>query len=224
MAREPYQEALSDLRNDVLAMGELVGDRLEMALDALETGDEDLARTVVEGDDEVNDLYLSLEDRCVDLIALQQPVAGDLRLVAASFKILTDLERIGDLASNLAGYALAASDDLTPEVAIDDIGRDALALLERSLAAYESEDADACRAIADADDDIDALCQHASETVVRDLIQREADEDLWGVEQLLDDVSRVLLIIRDLERVGDHAVNIAARTLYMVDTSTELIY
>jgi phosphate transport system protein len=224
MPREPYQEALADLRDDVLAMGELVGERLEMALDALETGDEALARTVVEGDDEVNDLYLDLEDRCIDLFALQQPVAGDLRLVAASFKILTDLERIGDLASNLAGYAMTASEGLTPEVAIDDIGRDANALLERSLEAYATEDAAACRAIAADDDDIDTLCQHASETVVRDLIELEADDGLWGVEQLLDDVSRVLLIIRDLERVGDHAVNIAARTLYMAENSTDLIY
>ncbi|MFC6864303.1 phosphate signaling complex protein PhoU [Halomicroarcula sp. GCM10025817] len=224
MAREPYQEALADLRDDVLAMGELVGERLEMALDALETGDEVLARTVVEGDAEVNDLYLDLEDRCIDLFALQQPVASDLRLVAASFKILTDLERIGDLASNLAGYAMTASEGLTPEVAIDDIGRDANALLERSLEAYATGDAAACRTIAAADDDIDTLCQHASETVVRDLIELEADDGLWGVEQLLDDVSRVLLIIRDLERVGDHAVNIAARTLYMAENSTDLIY
>ncbi|MFC7021209.1 MULTISPECIES: phosphate signaling complex protein PhoU [Haloarcula] len=224
MPREPYQATLSDLQEDVLAMGSLVADRLEMALDSLASGDEDLARRVIEGDDEVNDLYLSLEDRCIDLFALQQPVASDLRLVAASFKILTDIERIGDLATNLAGYATAANAGLVPEVAIDDIGRDALGAFERSLDAYADEDAEACRAIAAADDDLDALCQSASETVARDLIEREADDDLWSVEQLLDDVSRVLLTIRDLERVGDHAVNIAARTLYMTESSTELIY
>jgi phosphate transport system protein len=225
MSRESYQELLTELREAVVEMGELVVGRLEMALRSLRTGDAELAHTVVHGDSEINQRYLALEEDCIDLFALQQPVASDLRFVATSFKIITDLERIGDLATNLANYGLAATADVVPEVAIDDIGRDATALVERALDAYRTDDVDACRAIAADDDDIDALCQHASETVVRDLIEREAREDgPWSVEQVLDDVSRVLLTIRDLERVGDHAVNIAARTLYMVDSSTELIY
>jgi phosphate transport system protein len=224
MPREPYQDSLADLRADVLEMGELVVERLEQALEALETGSAPLASTVIDGDDDVNDRYLSLEDRCIDLFALQQPVASDLRLVAASFKILTDLERIGDLATNLARYARSATEDLLPEIAVDDIGRDVCDLVERSLEAYATGDAEACRSIAADDDHVDALCQRASETVARDLIEREAGGDLWTVEQLLDDVSRVLLTLRDLERVGDHAVNIAARTLYMAETDTDLIY
>lgn len=206
-------------------MGNLVVEQLEMGLESLTTGNETLAREVIEGDEEINETYLTLENQCVDLFALQQPVAGDLRFITASFKIITDLERVGDLAANLAQYALTRKRDLTPKVAIDDIGRNAKALLTRGLEAYETEDVDACQEIAADDDDIDALCQRASETITRDLIEREADsDDPWAVEQLLDDVSRVLLTIRDLERIADHAVNIAARTLYMAENDPALIY
>jgi phosphate transport system protein len=225
MTRETYQQSLDDLREDVCGMGDLVVGRLETALDGLTTRDERLAREVIENDDEVNDRYLALEDECVELFALQQPVAGDLRLVAASFKIITDLERIGDLSVNLGEYALAADRDLAPAVAIERIGRDTVEMVERSLDAYATGDAAACREIAARDDAVDALCARASESVARDLVEREAgDEDPWAVEALLDDVSRLLLTIRDLERVADHAVNVAARTLYMVESDPALIY
>jgi phosphate transport system protein len=177
---------------------------------------------VIEGDDRVNERYLELEGDCIDLIALQQPVASDLRFVAASFKILTDLERIGDLATNLARYALAGSSELVSADRIRKIGEVAAGQVRDAVAAYVDADPEACRAVADRDDELDASCQHASEAVVRELIA--GDPDRWEVERLLDDVSRVLLTVRDLERVGDHAVNIAARTLYATDGDPELIY
>ena len=225
VTRESYQRSLDELRDEVIAMGDLVVERLGMGVESLATCDEALAREVIEGDEEVNQIYLALENQCIDLFALQQPVASDLRFITASFKIITDLERIGDLAANLGQYALIADCNLAPEVAVNEIGRDAMALVERSLEAYATADADACWEIAASDDNIDALCQRASETVARALIEREAgSDDPWAVEQLLDDVSRVLLTVRDLERIADHAVNIAARTLYMVENDPALIY
>lgn len=225
VTRETYQQSLDDLRDDVLEMGDLVVERLEMALESLTARNETLARDVIDGDGEINDTYLRLEQRCVDLVALQQPVASDLRFITASFKIITDLERIGDLAVNLAEYALAATRELAPDVEIEEIGHNATELLGRSLEAYETENVDACHDIAQSDDDIDTLCQRASETVTRELIEREADGDTpWALEQLLDDVSRVLLTIRDIERIADHAVNIAARILYMAENDPALIY
>ncbi|RLM67234.1 phosphate signaling complex protein PhoU [Halorubrum sp. Atlit-26R] len=223
MPREQYQDSLDELRSDVLAMGDRVIAQVERSLDAVERRDESLAQSVVDRDAAVNETYLRLEDRCVDLFALQQPVAGDLRFVTASFKIITDLERIGDLAVNLANYLRTATRTLSPEVRLADIGEAARVLLERSLAAYQAEDAAACRAVAADDDEVDALCQRASESVTRDLIAG-SDGDGWEAERVLDDVSRVLLTIRDLERVADHAVNIAARTLYMVENDPELLY
>ncbi|WP_254822297.1 phosphate signaling complex protein PhoU [Haloglomus halophilum] len=224
MPRTGYQDDLDDLREDVLAMGQLVLGRLDDGLEALRTGDESLAREVAEGDATVNEHYLELESRCIDLFALQQPVAGDLRFVAASFKILTDLERIADLAANLGRYALAGDESLVPEVPVGDIGTAARDLVARSLDAYADRDAAACRAIHEDDDTVDALCGRASEAVARDLVEREAATDAWELERLLDDVSRLLLTVRDLERVADHAVNIAARTLYMIESDPELIY
>ena len=225
MPRESYQKQLDTLREDVLYMSEVVLERLRMGLDALERKDEDLAWEVIEGDDEINELYLDLERDCIDLLALQQPVAGDLRFIAASFKIITDLERIADLATNLGDYTLEARQDVYPEVDIQGIGADVAGMVEEAMAAYGNEDTEACAAIAEYDDEIDLRCTEASEVVVRDLIETEIESGTeTEIEALLDDVSRLLLTIRDLERVGDHAVNIAARTLYMVENDDDLIY
>jgi len=226
MPREGYQEKLESLREDVLYMSEVVLERLRIGLDALETKDEDLAMDVIRGDGEVNNLYLDLEGDCIDLLALQQPVASDLRFIAASFKIITDLERIADLATNLGDYTLDARQNMYPEVDIQAIGAETTSMVQDAMAAYDAEDSDACSDIAGRDDDLDDRCEEASETVVRDLIERQVDTggDEPKIERLMADVSRLLLTIRDLERVGDHAVNIAARTLYMIENDDELIY
>jgi phosphate transport system protein len=226
MPRQGYQDQLDDLRDDVLYMSEIVLERLRMGLDALERKDEAQAREVIERDEEVNELYLELEQDCIDLLALQQPVAGDLRFVAASFKILTDLERIGDLATNLGGYTLDAEQEVFPEVDVQTVGTATIEMVEDAMAAYAAGDADACYDIADRDEGVDERCRAASELVVRDLIEGELEESPSerAVEDLMQDVSRVLLTIRDLERVGDHAVNIAARTLYMVENDDDLLY
>jgi len=224
MTREGYQEKLDQLREDVLYMSEIVQDRLRTALEALEGKDDDLAWEVIEGDHEINELYLDLERDCIDLLALQQPVAGDLRFIAASFKVITDLERVGDLAVNLADYTMEAERDAFPEVDIQEIGQRTIAMVEDAMVAYEAEDAEACYAIADRDDEVDERCERASELVMRDLIERETVDSEEETERLMQDVYRMLLTIRDLERVGDHAVNIAARTLYMVENDDDLLY
>ena len=226
MARESYQEKLTALQDDVLYMSEVVTDRLQLALEAMEQKDEDAAWNVIEGDDEINELYLDLEQDCIDLLALQQPVAGDLRLIASSFKILTDLERIADLAVNLGEYTLDATRDMFPEVDIQAIGDDTVEMVADAMNAYANEDIDACFEIADRDGDLDEHCRRASNAVMRDLIETEVGDDTSEaeVEALMQDVSRLLLTIRDLERIGDHAVNICARTLYMIENDDELIY
>jgi phosphate transport system protein len=223
MPRNEYQTELAALREDVVGMSEAVADRLEMGLTALESGDKNLAREVIDGDDEINQLYLDLEKQCTDLIALQQPVASDLRFIAASFKIITDLERIADLATNLGEYAQAADNDVFPSVSIQGIGEVTLEMLDSAMDAYAAEDRDLCYAVNDRDDELDEECEIASGTVVRELIEG-GDMNDDEIESFMQDVSRLLLTIRDLERVGDHTVNIAARALYMIDNNDELIY
>jgi len=228
MPRKDYQQQLEDLQDDVLYMSEVVLERFRIGLEALEHKDEELARDVIEGDHEINQLYLDLEQDCIDLLALQQPVAGDLRFIAASFKVITDLERIGDLATNLGDYTMDASRDVFPDVDIQAIGNETLEMVEDAMVAYADRNPEACFDISERDDDIDTRCERASELVVRDLIETELEDhgeaDDEDVEQFMQEVSRMLLTIRDLERVGDHAVNIAARTLYMVENDDALIY
>ena len=224
MPRKDYQQRLEDLRADVVEMSDLVLERLSMGLEALEQKDEELAWEVIDGDADVNETYLEIEQECVDLIALQQPVAGDLRLIAASFKIITDLERIADLATNLGDYTLDARRTYFSEVDVQEVGEYASELVRDSVRAYEDEDTDLCYEIDERDDELDAMCENASERIMRDLIggiDVETDEE---VETLLGETSRLLLTIRDLERVGDHGVNIAARTLYMLENDDELIW
>ncbi|VTT87277.1 Phosphate transport system regulatory protein PhoU [Halorubrum sp. DM2] len=238
MPRENYQERLDDLRDGVVEMGETVCDRLDDAVAAAVSGDDDLARSVIEGDHEVNETYLALEDECTELLALQQPVAGDLRLVAASFKIITDLERVADLATNLADYG-GPEGGVHPAVDVRRLGEAAREMVADAVAAYAARDSAACRDIAARDDDFDERCRRASEAVVRELLEadrarseaRDADGDTddgatddEALEASLDEVSQALLAVRDLERIADHAVNIAARTLYMVENDDELIY
>jgi phosphate transport system protein len=212
------------LRQDVLYMGDLVTEHLQYGLDSLRAKDPELANSVIIADNEINEMYLDLEQAFIDLIALQQPVASDLRFVVASFKILTDLERIGDLAVNLAQYALAAERDLFPEVDIQKIGTVTVEMLTDALRAYERELPELSRAIATRDDELDEMCELASTIVVRDLMEAQEDTAADETGPTMQDISRMLLTIRDLERVGDHAVNIAARSLYMVEDDDELLF
>ena len=223
MPRESYQDQLTVLRGQVAAMAETTLERHEMACDVLETGDEQQATRVIEGDQDLNEWYLNIEGDCIELLALQQPVAGDLRFIASSFKIVTDLERIGDLATNLARYGREAEGDLL------NVG-DVLRLAERSkrmvsdaMAAYERDDTEAARDVATRDDDLDATARNVSEQLARTLLTTHHSKS-DQIETTLADVSRALLAIRDIERVGDHAVNICARTVYMVENDDELLY
>ncbi|NGM69352.1 phosphate signaling complex protein PhoU [Natronolimnobius sp. AArcel1] len=217
MPRTDYQHQLEQLCDAVLEMSDIVCQRLRRALEAYQHTDAERAERVISGDHEINQLYLDIESDCIDLLALQQPVASDLRLIASSFKIITDLERIGDLAVNLAEYA--PHTDRYSDIDIERLGTEALALVEDAMQAYATGDSEATHEIDSRDDEIDAHCEQASRQVVRDLVATDR-----GADASLEAVSRTLLTIRDLERVADHAVNIAARTLYMVENDDALLY
>jgi len=221
VSRFEYRAQLRALREELLAMSDLVCEALQRALEAFEARDAEIASLVVEGDREINERYLAIERRCIELIARQQPVAGEMRVVVATFKISTDLERVGDLATNLATYAIQGERHAYPEVDAGTIGRHALAMVREAVAAYATEDAEACYAVADRDEALDRLCEAANGIVVHDLLADRGPDD--SVETLLADVSRLFLTIRDLERVGDHAVNLAARTLYMAEGNDDLL-
>lgn len=222
MTRENYQDQLEDLRAAVDAMAETTLERYTDAVEILESGDDDGAARIIDGDEEINRWYLDIENDCIQLLARQQPVAGDLRFIASTFKIVTDLERIGDLATNLAAYGRDADGRMPRVEELTDIAGVAGEMVADAMDAYTTEDPAAARAVAGRDDDLDRRCRRASEDVVRELVRARV-EDI-GLEPMVEDASQALLTIRDTERVGDHAVNICARTLYMIESDEELIY
>jgi phosphate transport system protein len=222
MTRENYQDQLEDLRAAVDAMAETTLERYTDAVEILESGDDDDAARIIDGDEEINRWYLDIENDCIQLLARQQPVAGDLRFIASTFKIVTDLERIGDLATNLAAYGRDADGRMPRVEELTDIAGVAGEMVADAMDAYTTEDPAAARAVAGRDDDLDRRCRRASEDVVRELVRARV-EDI-GLEPMVEDASQALLTIRDTERVGDHAVNICARTLYMIESDEELIY
>ncbi len=170
------------------------------------------------------------------MLALQQPAAGDLRIVGAAFKIVTDLERVGDLATNLAEYALDGSESSPlPNTDYERIAAPALELVEHATDAFSAADSAACFAVADRDDELDSRCVAGTERAVRTCIELQIDAtDTQAIQgesgtfssayDVLADVSQTLVIVRDVERIGDHAVNVAARTLYAIESSDELLF
>ncbi|ELY67576.1 phosphate signaling complex protein PhoU [Natrinema versiforme] len=238
MTRADYRERLERLREAVVAMGTLVAERLADAITALFTDDRTLANEIIDGDDTVNDRYLHIERECLDLLALYQPVAGDLRFVVAAFQIVTDLERVGDLATNLAGYTVDSSETAPtlPDVDFERIAALALEQIEDAIDAFATDDTAACFAVAERDDELDDRCGVVMERLVQTLIGISTDGDSrtgdrssrnepvdQPIADVFTDVSRTFVVVRDLERVGDHAVNVAARTLYALESSEELL-
>ena len=223
MARQEFERQIDALRTAVVDLGETVLAQLRAAAEALEAGDEAVARAVVDADEEVNERYLGIERDCIDLFALQQPVASDLREVAGAYKISTDVERLGDLAVNVAQYAIDLERALYPEVPFADLTETAVRMVENAVATYaESGDAWRCHELADRDNELDAMCAHAGEVITRALLEHDA-ADPAEVEGLVADATTLMLAVRDLERVGDHAVNIAARTLYITEGDDSLL-
>lgn len=225
MTRKSYTEKLEGLRKNVLDMGYLVHERLNQALEAMITVDRERADSIGSGDDQIDETYVEIEGECSDLLALQQPVATDLRLITASFKIITDLERIGDKVVNLTDYTkLFKEKRIMDEEDIKKLGDFAADMLEDALDHYDNQDLERARQLVERDDKMDNLCEESTNKILGHLIERES-KTLTTEEatQLGQQVSTELLTIRDLERVADHATNIAARTIYLVSSTRELI-
>lgn len=201
---------LTDLRRAILTMGATVEQRLNTILIALRSHDVELARTIRHGDRPIDEMELGIEKKCLHILALSQPVAGDLRFILAVLRINTDLERIGDLAKGIAKRVL----DLSRQTAIPLPG----ALLEMSercghmtavaLSALADNDATACGRIREEDERIDALHKQIF-TWVHQEIPRHVDH----TEAAID----VLTIARSIERVADHACSIAEDVVFVVE-------
>jgi phosphate transport system protein len=209
VVRTAYHEALEATRLDVVRLGALVGDAIHTAVEALDGRDAATAARVVAGDDVVDDLRRRIEAACIELIWRQQPVAGELREIAAMLEIATDLERIGDYAVDIAKNAVKLSDQpLRPQlVEIDRIAAVAHGMLADGMRAYTERNADLAQEVIERDDECDALYKRGIK-----LLQQEMQAD----PELVRAGTRYLFVLAALERVGDRANNIAWHTKDMI--------
>lgn len=204
-----FQEELEQLKARLLAMGGLAEDRVRTSMRALVEGDQAALERVVSGDDAINQLHVEIDDRCVKLLALHQPMAVDLRAIVSAVKINNDLERVGDLAVNIA-EAAARYMTHPPVKPLIDIPRMALIaqeMLRDALDAYVRRDVTMAANVLNRDDEVDAL----KTLVFKDLLGY-MQRDKTTVAASLD----LILISRHLERIGDHATNIAEDVIFMV--------
>ena len=225
MVRESYQQQLESLIRSVEEMGRRVDEGLAMGLKALRDHDREVAESLDDWDDTVDAKTLEIEKRCTDLLALQQPVAVDLRLILSAFKIVTDLERVADLAVNLGEYAMASEAFvLVPKEELLGLGEFARGMLRDALKAFHDRDVEEAKAVIFRDREMDQRCWNLRTEVLTQII-RSARQTLSDEEarELAGNVITVMWSIRDLERVGDHAVNICARTIYWLTANPEYI-
>ena len=204
-----FQEQLATLKERLLVMGGLAEERVRAIMEALVDRELSLVERVQAGDEPLNQLHIEIDDRCFKLLALHQPMAADLRAIVAAVKINTDLERVGDLSINIAEAARRYT--LHPPVKtlidIPRMGEIAQAMLRDALDAYVRRDTALAQAVLNADDELDALKTQVFRELLTCMLQ-----DPNTIEPALD----LILISRHLERIGDHATNIAEDVIFMV--------
>ncbi len=206
-----FHEELEGLKQTLLAMGALVEDQIRRVMRALVERDEALAREVIGRDREVNAYDVEIDEKCVELLALHQPAAGDLRFITTAMKIVTDLERIGDQAVNIAQRALelAREPQLKPYIDLPRMADKAQRMVKESLDAFVTRDTALARQVCAADAEVDAL----KEQVFRELLTY-----MMADPATIPRAIRLILVSRFLERVADHATNIAEMVVYMVES------
>ena len=206
-----FHEELDALKQTLLAMGALVEDQIRRVMRALVERDDALARDVIERDQRVNAYDVEVDEKCVELLARYQPAASDLRFLTTAMKIVTDLERIGDQAVNIAQRALELNREpqLKPYIDLPRMSEKAQRMVKESLDAFVTRDTDLARRVCAEDADVDAL----KEQIFRELLTFMM-EDARTIPRAI----RLILISRFLERVADHATNIAEMVVYMVDS------
>lgn len=209
VTRHLFHHELESLRERVVTMGSMVDKALARAIDALRTQDVNLAREVVKADLEINNYRWSTEDEATRVIATQAPIASDLRAVISVFSIVTDLERMGDHAVNIAWYVINTADQPPLKKLVDiprmaELGR---SMLRDSLTAFIHGDVRAANEIVARDDVVDAL----HEQVTRELLTY-----MLADPKTIDRAAHLMSVARNLERVGDRVVNICERVIYAV--------
>jgi phosphate transport system protein len=204
-----FQEELETMQGRLLEMGGLAEERVRAAIEGLSTRETGLIESVIRGDEPVNRLHIEVDERCFRLLALHQPMATDLRAIVAAVKINSDLERVGDLAVNIAEAATryVRHPPVKKLIDIPRMAQIAQSMLRDALDAYVKRDTALAQRVLNEDDQLDALKTQVFRELLTYMLQ-----DPGTVEPALD----LILISRHLERIGDHATNIGEDVIFMV--------
>ncbi len=211
-ARHAFTHALEELEHSLLEMGTRAEQMVAMSVNALVLVDIEESMRVLNADDDVDHRDITIEDQCLQMLALQQPIGSDLRVIGAIMKIITDIERVGDLAVDIAKCAMKIDKELgtTGYVDIPRMATVARKMFRDALEAFVKRDLNLVQAIGLEDDEVDNLYRDLREQIHNHM--RENPNDVVSASWLL-------LAVHHLERIADHAVNIAERVGFMVSGS-----
>ena len=205
--RASFHQAMDALKQEILAMGVRVEEALRRAVAALAAQDEAAARRVVADDEAINAMEISIEDRCIALIATEQPVALDLRRIVTAMKIVTQLERMGDHARHVAKAALRLAGEklMKPLIDIPRMGELCAGMIRDVLTAFVGNDAERARSVARADNEVDALHKQ---------VAREVLTHMMSEPRTIGQGMELTFVSRFIERTADHVTNIAEWIVY----------
>lgn len=214
--RTTFHKKLREIQDDVLSMGSMAEKAVATSVKALKERDVDKAEGVITDDPKINEKRFEIEEKCVQLIATQQPMASDLRAIICVLNIITDIERIGDHAEGIAKIVVLIGDEppLKPLVDIPHMAEKVNDMLHRSLDALINRDAAAARKIAAEDDEVD----HLYDQVFRELLTFMAEDP-----KTITRATRLIWVAHNLERSADRVTNICERVVYMVTGKMEEI-
>ena len=216
MPRTSFERHLHELQDDVLVLGSMVEKAIYRSMEALKNRDLELAKQVVADDSEIDRKRFDIEEKCIELIVTQQPVASDLRIIVAVLNIIIDLERMGDHAEGIGKITLMIGKEppLKPLIDLPRMAQKTGDMLRRSLDAFVNRDAEAARKISKEDDEIDALYDQ----VFRELLTFMAEDS-----RTITRATRLIWVAHNLERSADRVTNICERVVFVVTGKMEEI-
>jgi phosphate transport system protein len=205
-----FEEDLDKLRTRLIRMGSLVEEQVEFAMRALNEGNTELAKIVTERDDKIDKLDLKIDKQCQRIFALNQPVASDLRLLLTAMKINNELERIGDRASDLARMVITDPRTVTlgQRIGINRITQATFVMIKSSLDSFINNDPELAHHILPTDDTVDRLYDSLHAELVREMATDST---------LIEPGARVILALHEIERMADHATNIAENVIFLIE-------
>jgi phosphate transport system protein len=214
--RTAFHKRLREIQDDIIVMGSMVSKAILRSIDALKNRDLELAHQIVVDDQKINDKRFEIEEKCIELIATQQPLASDLRIIIAILNITTEIERIGDYGVGIARIVIMIGDEppLKPLIDIPRMAEQTVDMLRRSLDALINRDADAARKIANEDD----LVDHLYDQVFRELLTFMAEDP-----KTITRATRLMWTAHNLERAADRVTNICERVVFIVTGKMEEI-